>query len=223
MGTRCTDSEADIAPTAKAALHRRATAGIAPAIACAAVALLTLAAAPGRTQDIHPDIHYVPTSNSVVDAMFKLAAVTADDVVYDLGSGDGRIPIAAARKLGARGVGVELDPDLIKKSNENARKAGVSDKVRFIQGDLFQADLSDATVVMLYLSPTTNLRLRSKLQKELRPGARVVSNRFDMADWKADAEAKAGGRRIFLWRIRNQVSGIGYQGWARNQTPGLRP
>ena len=183
-----------IAPTATAALHRRASVRLAPI----ALALFALAAAP---QDIHPDIHYVPTSNSVVDAMFTLAAVTADDVVYDLGSGDGRIPIAAARKFGARGVGVELDPALIKKSIENARKAGVLDKVRFVQGDLFQADLSDATVVMLYLSPTTNLRLRSKLQKDLRSGARVVSNRFDMGDWKADAEAKAGGRRIFLWRI----------------------
>jgi SAM-dependent methyltransferase len=193
---------------------------------CVALALLSLAAARpstplGAGQDIHPDIHYVPTSNSVIDAMFKLAAVTADDVVYDLGSGDGRIPIAAARKLGARGVGVELDPALIKKSNENARKAGVSDRVRFIQGDLFQADLSDATVVMLYLSPTTNLRLAPKLQRDLRPGARVVSNRFDMGDWKPDAETKAGGRKIFLWRIRTQVSGVGIQGWAWNQTAGI--
>lgn len=218
MGTPCTNGEVDIAPTAKAAVHRPASVSIAPTIASVVVALFTLAAA---RQDVHPDIHYVPTSNSVVDAMFKLAAVTADDVVYDLGSGDGRIPIAAARKFGARGVGVELDPALIKKSIENARKAGVSDKVRFVQGDLFQADLSDATVVMLYLSPTTNLRLRSKLQKDLRPGARVVSNRFDMGDWKADAEAKAGGRRIFLWRIRNQVSGIGIQGWAWDHTAGI--
>jgi ribosomal protein L11 methylase PrmA len=159
---------------------------------------MCLGAAP---QDIHPDIHYVPTSNSVIDAMFKLAAVTANDVVFDLGSGDGRIVIAAARKIGARGVGVELDPALVKKATENARKAGVADKVRFVEGDLFKADLSEATVVMLYLSPTTNLRLAPKLQRELRPGARVVSNRFDMGDWKPDAEVKAGGRRVFLWRI----------------------
>ena len=198
MSDRCTDGEEEIALTAKRALHRRASVCIAPSVVCAAVALFTVAAA---AQDIHPDILYVPTSNSVIDAMFKLAAVTADDVVYDLGSGDGRIPIAAARKFGARGVGVELDPALIKKSIENARKAGVSDRVRFVRGDLFQADLSDATVVMLYLSPTTNLRLAPKLQRDLRPGARVVSNRFDMGDWKPDAETKAGGRRIFLWRI----------------------
>jgi len=186
---------------AKRALHRPAPAGIAPVpvrwVFFALAALTSVAVA----QDIHPDIHYVPTSNSVMDAMFKLASVTADDIVYDLGSGDGRIVIAAARKLGARGVGVELDPALVKKANDNARKAGVADKVRFVEGDLFKADLSDATVVMLYLSPTTNLRLAPKLQRELRPGARVVSNRFDMGDWKPDAEVKAGGRRIFLWRI----------------------
>lgn len=169
-----------------------------PRLTCIVCALLTLTAA---AQDIHPDIHYVPTSNSVIDAMFKLAAITADDIVYDLGSGDGRIVIAAARKLGAHGVGVEIDPELVKKATENARKAGVADKVRFVQGDLFQADLSSATVVTLYLSPTTNLRLAPKLQRELRPGARVVSNRFDMGDWTPDAQVKAGGRRVFLWRI----------------------
>jgi ubiquinone/menaquinone biosynthesis C-methylase UbiE len=168
-------------------------------IACVGIALFTLSVA---AQEIHPDIHYVPTSNAVLDAMFRLAAPTADDVVYDLGSGDGRIVIAAARRFGARGVGVEIDPALIKKATENARKAGVADKVRFVQQDLFKADLSDATVVMLYLSPTTNLRLAPKLQRELRPGTRVVSNRFDMGDWKPDAEVKAGGRRVYLWRIR---------------------
>ena len=168
-------------------------------LAVTCIALLTLGAA---AQEIHPDIHYVPTSNAVIDAMFKLAAPTAEDIVYDLGSGDGRIVIAAARRFGCKAVGVEIDPALVKKATENARKAGVADKVRFVQEDLFKADLSDATVVALYLSPTTNLRLRSKLQKELRPGTRVVSNRFDMGDWKADADVKVSGRRVYLWRIQ---------------------
>ena len=153
-------------------------------------------------QDIHPDIHYVPTSNGIIDAMFRLAQPTADDVLYDLGSGDGRIVIDAAKRFGLHGVGVEIDPALIKKSNENARKAGVADRVRFVQEDLFKADISPATIVTLYLSPSTNLRLRGKLQRELRPGTRVVSNRFDMGDWIPDAQEKLEGRRVFLWRIR---------------------
>src|ERR1700752_4774863 len=107
-----------------------------------------------------PDVHFVPTQDAVVDTMLDAAQVTADDVVYDLGSGDGRIVIEAAQRYGARGVGIELDPELIRVSTANARKAGVSDKVRFIKADIFKADLSDATVVTLYLSPTTNLRIR---------------------------------------------------------------
>ena len=149
-----------------------------------------------------PDIHYVPTSNGVAEAMLKMAGVTASDVVYDLGSGDGRIPIIAAKKFGARAVGVEIDGDLIKTSNRNAQKAGVADKVTFLQQDLFKTDLSGATVVTLYLSNSINMRLRGKLQQELRPGARVVSNRFDMGDWVPDAQEKASGHRVFLWRIR---------------------
>jgi precorrin-6B methylase 2 len=165
--------------------------------------LLVLAAlSAAQKTDIHPDIHFVPTSNAVMDAMFRLAQVTRDDVVYDLGSGDGRIVIAAARRLGARGVGVEIDPALVRKAEQNARKAGVADKVRFVQADLFAADLSEATVVMLYLSPTTNLRVRAKLQRELRAGARVVSNRFDMGDWKPEANVKVGSQRVYLWTIQ---------------------
>lgn len=163
------------------------------------VSLCGLAA---QAQQIHPDIHYVPTSNSVIKAMFRLSQPMPGDVVYDLGSGDGRIVIAFAKQFGIRGVGVELDPELIRKSNQNARKAHVEDKVTFVQADLFQTDLSPATIVTLYLSPTTNLRLREKLRKELRPGARVVSNRFDMGDWKPDDETKAFGRHVFLWRIK---------------------
>jgi SAM-dependent methyltransferase len=148
-----------------------------------------------------PDIHYVPTSSGVANAMLKLANVTSADVVYDLGSGDGRIPIAAAQAFGARGVGVELDADLVKQSVRNAQKAGVSDKVRFLQEDLFKTDLSDATVVTLYLSNSLNMRLRSKLQ-QLKPGTRVVSHRFMMADWKPDGEQHLEGTAIYLWRIR---------------------
>jgi SAM-dependent methyltransferase len=148
-----------------------------------------------------PDIHYVPTSNGVAEAMLKLAKTTSSDVVYDLGSGDGRIPILAAKKFGARGVGVEIDADLIRKSNRNARKAGVADRVEFLQQDLFKTDLSEATVVTLYLSNSINMRLREILEK-LKPGTRIVSHRFTFADWKPDAEQKLEGTAIYLWTVR---------------------
>jgi SAM-dependent methyltransferase len=148
-----------------------------------------------------PDIHYVPTSSGVADAMLKLAGVTAADTVYDLGSGDGRIVIAAAKKYGARGVGIELDSDLVKKARKNARSAGVADRVTFLQQDLFKADLSDATVVTLYLSNSVNMRVRGMLQRQLRPGARVVSHRFLMGDWQPEAEQHVEGTSIYLWTI----------------------
>src|SRR5262249_15181743 len=146
-----------------------------------------------------PDIHYVPTSTGVADAMLKLAKVTANDVVYDLGSGDGRIVILAAKKYGAKGVGVELDEQLVKDARKNAMKAGVADKVTFLQGDLFRTDLSDATVVTLYLSNSINMRLRSLLQQQLKPGSRVVSHRFEMGDWKPDATVRLEGTSVHLW------------------------
>jgi cyclopropane fatty-acyl-phospholipid synthase-like methyltransferase len=149
-----------------------------------------------------PDIHYVPTSNGVAEAMLKLANTTAADVVYDLGSGDGRIVIAAAKKFGARGVGVEIDPDLIKQAQKNAVKAGVADKVTFRQEDLFKTDLSDATVVTLYLSNSINMRLRSILERQLKPGARIVSHRFMMDDWKPEAQQRLEGTTIYLWTVR---------------------
>ena len=150
-----------------------------------------------------PDIHYVPTPDEVVDAMLSTAGVTAADVVYDLGSGDGRIVIEAAKKYGARGVGVELDADLIKRARRNAQKAGVTDKVSFVQSDFFKTDLSRATVVTLFLSQSINLRLQPKLQRELKPGARVVSHRFPMPpDWKPDRDVTVRGARVFLWTIR---------------------
>jgi len=147
-----------------------------------------------------PDIHYVPTSNGVAEAMLQMAGVTASDVVYDLGSGDGRIPIIAAKKFGARAVGVEIDGDLIKTSNRNAQKAGVADKVTFLQQDLFKTDLSGATVVTLYLSNSINMRLRGILES-LKPGTRIVSHRFTFGDWKPEAERKLEGTSIFLWTV----------------------
>ena len=149
-----------------------------------------------------PDIHYVPTSNRVADAMLALAKTTASDVVYDLGSGDGRIVIAAAKNFGARGVGVELDAELIKTATKNAEKAGVAGNVSFRRGDLFKTDLSDATVVTLFLSVNTNMRLRGILQRELKPGARVVSHRFTMGDWTPDAEIRLEGTSVYLWTIK---------------------
>jgi cyclopropane fatty-acyl-phospholipid synthase-like methyltransferase len=157
------------------------------------------AAVPGQT----PDIHYVPTLDPVVDLMLQTAAVTSSDVVYDLGSGDGRIVIAAAKKYGAHGVGVELDPDLIKQATKNAQKAGVTDKVTFIQADLFKTDLSDATVVTLFLSQSINQRLEPKLKRELKPGTRIVSHRFPMPpDWKPDKDIAAHGTHVLLWTVR---------------------
>jgi cyclopropane fatty-acyl-phospholipid synthase-like methyltransferase len=148
-----------------------------------------------------PDIHFVPTTTGIAEAMLTLAHVTADDVVYDLGSGEGDIVIRAAEKFGARGVGVEIDPRLVKKAEEKARKRGVADRVTFRQGDLFKTDISDATVVAMYLSPSINRRLMPKLKAELKPGSRVVSHRFDMGDWRPEQERKVGGRSVYLWVI----------------------
>jgi ribosomal protein L11 methylase PrmA len=122
--------------------------------------------------------------------MLQMGQVKAGDVLYDLGCGDGRIVIAAAKRFGTRGVGIDIDPARIAEARENARKAGVSDRVKFIQGDLFEADIKDATVVTLYLLPDVNLRLRPKLLSELRPGTRIVSHNYDMGDWAPEQSAK---------------------------------
>jgi len=148
------------------------------------------------------DVPYVPTPQTVVDAMLSVAAVNKDDVVYDLGCGDGRIVITAAKKHGARGVGVDIDPDRIQEANANAKTEGVSDRVKFIEQDLFQTDFKDASVVTLYLLPYINLKLRPKLLSELKPGTRVVSHAFDMGDWKPDkTETVDGNRTIYFWII----------------------
>lgn len=167
------------------------------AIVLLSVAALSAAQQPKRT----PDIHFVPTPEDVVEAMLQLADVGKDDVVYDLGSGDGRIPITAARRFGARGVGIDLDPKLVAQATRSAQDAGVGDRVRFIEGDIFEADISGATVVTLYLLSSINERLRPKLSKELRPGTRIVSHQFRMGDWPPERETVVDFRPLFLWRI----------------------
>ena len=149
-----------------------------------------------------PDVVYVPTPQAVVDAMLEMANVKPTDIVYDLGSGDGRIVITAARKYGARGVGIEIDPALVSKAVSNAAEAGVSERVRFVTQNLFTADISEATVVTLYLLQSINERLRPKLVRELKPGARVVSHVFNMGpEWPPERTETIERSRIYLWSI----------------------
>ena len=147
------------------------------------------------------DVIFVPTPQEVVDAMLKLAKVSANDVVYDLGSGDGRIPITAAKTYGARGVGIDIDPQRIREANENLKAAAVGDKVRFLNQDLFTTDISEATVVTLYLLPSLNLKLLPKLNRELKPGTRIVSHAFDMGSAKPLETLNVNGRTIYFWTI----------------------
>jgi SAM-dependent methyltransferase len=148
-----------------------------------------------------PDVAYASAPPAIVDAMLELAGVTGDDVVYDLGCGDGRIVVAAAKTRGARGVGIDIDPERIADATALALREGMTDRVTFVLADLFQAPFDDATVVMLYLQPEPNLRLRPRLLTELRPGTRVVSLSYDMGDWAPDEVRRIGGRRIYLWTI----------------------
>ncbi len=170
-----------------------------------------LSMAQRATLEPHPDVPYVPTSEKAVQEMLKLAAVIKSDVVYDLGCGDGRIVIAAAKYHGARGVGIDIDPVRIKEARENARKAGVEGSVRFEENDLFRSDIREATVVTLFLLPYINLKLRPKLLKDLKPGTRIVSNTFNMGDWKPDKEARVDNtngeddsglsQTLYLWTV----------------------
>jgi SAM-dependent methyltransferase len=162
----------------------------------------------GGKEEIKLDVPYEPSSEGVIGAMLEIAEVGKNDLVYDLGCGDGRIVIAAAQKKGSRGVGVDLDPERIKESLENARKAKVSDRVQFFQRDLFQTEIGEATVVMLYLWPEVNLKLRPKLFRELKPGTRVVSHSHDMGNWEPDQTMTAsGGHRVHFWVIPANVTG----------------
>jgi tRNA A58 N-methylase Trm61 len=150
-----------------------------------------------------PDVVYQPTPDTIVVAMLKMAQVTSRDVVYDLGSGDGRIPIAAARMFGARGVGIEIEPNLIRRANDNLARAGVGERVVFLNHDFFEADISPASVVTLFLLPGVNQKLMPKLQRELKPGTRVVSLNFTMGEaWPADLTQEADGFTMYMWTIR---------------------
>jgi SAM-dependent methyltransferase len=153
------------------------------------------------------DVPYVPTPKNVVNKMIEMAKVGPDDTVYDLGCGDGRLVITAAKEKGAKGVGVDLNPARIKESNENAAKAKVKDRVTFLEQDLFKTDISKATVLTMYLLPRVNLMLRPVILSQLKPGSRVVSHDFDMGDWKPDDTAFVGSARIFYWVVPANVSG----------------
>ena len=171
---------------------------------------MTVLAAQSPKPKREPDVPYVPTTEAAVQAMLKLAEVKKSDIVYDLGCGDGRIVIAAAKDFGARGVGIDINPARIAEAKENARKVGVERLVRFEENDLFLADIHEATVVTLFLLPQINLKLRPKLLQDLKPGTRIVSNTFDMDDWKAEREATVGGddaefeslsRKLYFWTV----------------------
>jgi precorrin-6B methylase 2 len=183
----------------------RSTARLAAAVALLLSSIVTAQTQPRR----EPDVPFVPTTDDAVAAMLKLADVKKTDVVYDLGCGDGRIVIAAAKTYGARAVGIDINPVRISEARENARKAQVENLVRFEENDLFQADIREASVVTLFLLSSVNMKLRPKLLADLKPGTRVVSNTFDMGDWKPDKEfvvPTAGeeaylSRKLYLWTV----------------------
>src|SRR5437762_8601799 len=158
-------------------------------------------AAGAQTATQHPDVIFVPTPQEVVDKMLEMAKVGKGDVLYDLGSGDGRIPVTAAKRFGIRATGIDIDPQRIEEANENARKNGVAQLVQFRQEDLFKTDFSEATVVTLYLLPDLNVKLRPRLLAELKPGTRIVSHQFDMGKWKPERTVELNGRTIYLWTI----------------------
>jgi SAM-dependent methyltransferase len=147
------------------------------------------------------DVPYVPTAEDVVAEMLSTAAVKKGDILYDLGCGDGRIVITAAQQFGVRGVGIDIDPVRIKEARLNAEKAGVTNLVKFIEQDLFEAKIGEATVVTLYLLPSINLKLRPKLFRELKPGTRIVSHAFDMGDWKPEKQLDVSGETLYYWVI----------------------
>lgn len=168
----------------------------------AAAALLAACASSPPAQAPLPNVPYVPTPDHVVEMMLEMGAVGPADVVYDLGCGDGRIVISAARARGARGVGIDLDPVRISEANRNARRAEVTDRVRFAVGDIFQADFSEASVVMLYLLPEVNAALRPRLWKQLKPGTRVVSHDYHMGpEWPPEEVRHLGRKVLYRWTV----------------------
>jgi len=182
---------------------------LAVTVAVAGLADVTTASAQTAAPTRRPDVIFVPTPEAVVEAMLQVANVTKNDVVYDLGCGDGRIPVTAAKKYGARGFCYDIDPQRIKEANENVAKNNVGNLVTVVHADLFETDLSGASVVTLYLLPSLNVKLMPKLMKELKPGTRIVSHAFDMGDWKPDQEYKSDttGRRAFFWVVPARVEG----------------
>jgi ribosomal protein L11 methylase PrmA len=174
---------------------------LAAAVVVATASGATTAWAQTQTPTRRPDVIYVPTPQPVVEAMLQIANVTKNDVVYDLGCGDGRIPVTAARKYGARAVCVDIDPERIKEATENVATNKVGHLVKIVEGDLFVQDLSQATVVTLYLLPSLNVKLMPKLMKELKPGTRIVSHAFDMGDWKPEKELDVDSRKVYYWTI----------------------
>ena len=185
---------------------RAAAAALLAAALIAPGAAAPAAAAQEAQEPVKKDVPYVPTPQELVDRMLEMAKVTDKDVVYDLGCGDGRMVVTAAKKYGARGVGVDIDPERIAESNDNAKQAGVTDKVKFIKGDLFQMDFGDATVLTLYLLPSVNEKLRPKILK-LKPGTRVVSHAFSMGDWEPDDQDTVEGRTAYFWTVPADVKG----------------
>jgi SAM-dependent methyltransferase len=182
-----------------------------PAISFAAALLVGAAAAQAQAQQQNStpprlDVPYVPTDQKTVDAMLDMAKVGPNDFVIDLGSGDGRIVVSAARR-GARGFGVDLNPQRIKEANDNAQRANVTDKIKFYNQNLFDTKIGDATVLTMYLLPSVNLQLRPRLFTELKPGTRVVSHDFDMGDWQPDNHTDLGRDQVFFWVIPAQVGG----------------
>lgn len=181
----------------------RAAFAMLAAASCLAFAALPARAQTTATETNLPTVPYVPTPQEVVDKMLDMAKVGKNDVVYDLGCGDGRIVITAAKQRGARGVGIDIDPQRIKEANENLMAAGVQDRVKFLQADLFQSNFSEATVVTLYLLPQVNAALRPQLWKQLKVGTRVVSHAFDMGpEWPPERTETVDGRTVYYWTIR---------------------
>lgn len=173
----------------------------------ATVAALTLAvSAPADSQTVDRDVVFVPTPQEVVDRMLEVAEVSSDDIVYDLGSGDGRIPVTAAKTHGARATGIEIDPELIKRARQRAEDEGVTDKVEFRNANIFETDFSDATVITLYLLEQLNVKLRPTLL-ELRPGTRIVSHAFSMREWEPDVHETVSGRNVYSWIVPARVQG----------------
>jgi SAM-dependent methyltransferase len=196
-------------PSTFAAAARTAVASL----ALAAFATTALAQTQPKDRDFQPqvgqagkDVIWVPTPDDLVDRMLRMAQTTPKDFVVDLGSGDGRTPIAAAKKFGARALGIEFNPDMVDLSNRSAAREGVTANAKFIRGDIFETDFTQATVVTMYLLPGLNLKLRPKIL-EMKPGTRVVSHQFNMDDWQADETTNLDGRRAYLWIVPAKVNG----------------